>query len=255
MTGNDRPGLALRLRWQVFLRSLTLQASWNGQRMQNLGLLATMLPWLSQQSRNLNRDRLFCRRYYEFFNTNPYLSNYLIGGLIRLEDDQAAGRPTGLSATVFRDSLGRAFASLGDQLFWLGLQPTVAMGACLLAIVGWTQGVVVVVAGFALLQFVLRWVSLGRGYALGLDLVDLLADERWHRWIRISRRTAAGTIGLVSGALLARLGSNELVGGHVLPWIGLIVGWALPALLRRRLPGEGLLLLASLLAVVLAFAI
>ncbi len=72
---------------------------------------------------DLEQDRLFCRRYYEFFNTNPYLANFLIGGLVRLEDERAAGPdfPPGTTGT-FRQSLGRAFASLGDQLFWLGIQ-------------------------------------------------------------------------------------------------------------------------------------
>lgn len=244
-----------RLRWIVFWRSLTLQASWNGQRMQNLGLLATMLPWLAKRPRDLTADRLFCRRYYEFFNTNPYLANYLIGGLLRLEDDAEQGRPEGPTPGVFRDSLGRAFASLGDQFFWMGLRPALTMGLCLLALAGRSQAVTLVVCAFAALQLGLRWVMLDRGYTLGLDLVELLADPRWHRWIRAARRLTGLAIGLVAGAYLARLASPDLVGGKVLPWIGLIVGWALPALLRRRLPGEGLLVLAALIALVLAFAI
>lgn len=255
--GGGRAGRRLdgRLRRVVFWRSLTLQASWNSQRMQNLGLLATMLPWLQKRPRDLTADRLFCRRYYEFFNTNPYLANYLIGGLLRLEDDAEAGRQTGPTPGVFRDSLGRAFASLGDQFFWMGLRPALTMGLCLLVLAGQSQAVVLLVSAFAVVQLGLRWVSLDRGYSLGLDLVDLLADARWHRWIQVARRTTGLAIGLVAGAYLARLAAPELVGGRVLPWIGLVVGWALPALLRRRLPGEGLLALAALVALVLAFAI
>lgn len=250
-----RPRLDGRLRRIVFWRSLTLQASWNGQRMQNLGLLAVMLPWLVRRPRDLTADRLFCRRYYEFFNTNPYLANYLIGGLLRLEDDADRGVTGGPTPSVFRDSLGRAFASLGDQFFWMGLRPALTMGLCLLALAGQSQAVILVVCAFAALQLALRWVSLGRGYALGLDLVDLLGDARWHRWIGVARRATGLAIGLVAGAYLARLAAPDLVGGKALPWLGLALGWALPALLRRRLPGEGLLVLAALLALVLAFAI
>lgn len=253
--GSRRGRLEARLRRIVFWRSLTLQASWNGQRMQNLGLLATMLPWLQRRPRDLTADRLFCRRYYEFFNTNPYLANYLIGGLLRLEDDVEAGRRDGPTPSVFRDSLGRAFASLGDQFFWMGLRPALTMGLCLLALAGQAQAVVLVVGAFAVLQLGLRWVALGRGYRLGLDLVDLLDDARWHRWIQVARRMTGLAIGLVTGAYLARLEAPDLVGGRVLPGLGLVLGWALPVLLRRRLPGEGLLALAAVLALVLAFAI
>jgi len=99
----------------VFLRSLSLQASWNPQRMQNLGLLVTMLPWLHRRPRTLQFDRRFCRRYFTFFNTNPYLANFVIGGLIRLESDRAEDDdiPEELLIT-FRGSLGRTFASRGE---------------------------------------------------------------------------------------------------------------------------------------------
>ncbi len=82
-----RPRLARVLKLRLFLRSLALQGSWNHERMQNLGLLVTLLPWLRRQPSDINRDRLFCRRYYEYFNTNPYLANLIIGGLVRLEQE------------------------------------------------------------------------------------------------------------------------------------------------------------------------
>ena len=91
------------------------------------------MPWLRARDRDLERDRLFCRRYYEFFNTNPYLAGYLIGGLLRLETSSAKAPAAcrGARPQTFRDSLGRALASLGDQLFWLGLRPAaVCSGAC-----------------------------------------------------------------------------------------------------------------------------
>ncbi|MBU8869454.1 MAG: PTS system mannose/fructose/sorbose family transporter subunit IID [Gemmatimonadales bacterium] len=248
--------LSGRLRWTIFLRSLSLQASWNGQRMQNLGLLTVMLPWVRSQPRELNSDRVFCRRYYEFFNTNPYLANYLIGGLIRLEEERVdrgtdAPDPTG----SFRDSLGRAFASLGDQLFWLGIRPALVMGTCLLALEGQAGAILAVVGIFAALQLGLRWRSLGRGYELGMDIVDLLGNPRWHRAILFARVSGAVATGLVAGWYLYHPTDMGLAGERTLPWIGLCVGWTMPALLRKRLPGEGLLVLAAFLVLVMAFAI
>ena len=244
------------LRLVTYIRSLALQASWNGQRMQNMGLLTVMLRWLRTRPRDLNFDRVFCRRYYEFFNTNPYLANYLIGGLIRLEEDRARDPGNAVDPVgAFRDSLGRAFASLGDQLFWLGIRPALVMSLCLLALVGYTETVLMVVGLFAFLQLTLRWVSLGRGYELGMEIVDLLGNPLWHRAIKLARIAGAVATGLLTGWYLARLAPMDLAGGNTLPWIGLCLGWILPALLRKRLPGEGLLILAAFVVLVLAFAI
>ncbi len=244
--------LSLGLRVQLYVRSLSLQASWNHERMQNLGLLTTMLPAARNRQRNLNQDRLFCRRYYEFFNTNPYLANFVIGGLVRLEHEQEL--PSG-TTSMFRDSLGRAFASLGDQLFWLGIRPALVMAICLLGLYRQMTAVVLVVTLFAVGQLWLRWVSLGRGYRLGFDLVELLHHRHWHRGIAGAERLGMLLTGMTAGAYLAMVTKSGLPTNDGLLWFGVGLGLGLPILFRRRLPGEGLIFVALILALVLAFAI
>ena len=244
------------LRWSIFLRSLTLQGSWNHQRMQNLGLLWTVLPWLRRNRRDMNRDRVFCRRYYGFFNTNPYLANFLFGGLIRLETDQDAGVEVlpGVIGT-FRDSVGRALASLGDQLFWLGLRPTLIMTICLVGLLGHISSVLMVIGIFAMGQLLLRWIALGKGYDLGMDIVDLLFDPRWHLWIARMKRAGMVLTGMVAGLYLAQVAEAGGVADRSLLWIGTGLGMGLPVVLRKRLPGELLIVVALVLALLLTFAI
>ncbi len=249
--------LGFRLRTRIFLRTLALQASWNSQRMQNLGLLSCLLPFRRRYpSGDMNQDRLFCRRYYEFFNTNPYFANFLIGGLIRLESERTLGAdlPAGLSAT-YRDSLGRTLASLGDQFFWLGLRPALIMVLCLMGLHGLTHAPLITVGVFALGQMMLRWWSLGRGFSLGLDIVKLLRNPIWHRGINLMGRVAMIMTGLVGGFFLARISILDLEAGKSLIWAGVALGIGLPLVFRKRLPGEGLLALALVLALVLSFAI
>ncbi len=244
------------LQWSLFLRSLTLQGSWNHQRMQNLGLLWTVLPWLRRNRRDMNRDRVFCRRYYGFFNTNPYLANFLFGGLIRLETDQDAGLEVlpGVIGT-FRDSVGRALASLGDQLFWLGLRPTLIMTICLVGLLGHISSVLVVIGIFAVGQLLLRWMALGKGYDLGMDIADLLFDPRWHLWIARMKRGGMVLTGMVGGLYLAQVAEAGPVADRSLLWIGTALGMGLPVVLRKRLPGELLIVVALALALLLTFAI
>lgn len=253
---NDGSRLSTRLQVHLFLRSLALQASWNNQRMQNLGLLWNMLPWLRHQKRAVNRDRVFCRRYFGFFNTNPYLANFLIGGLVRLEDDSASGVDIepGMVGT-FRDSVGRALASLGDQLFWLGLRPTLVMIISLAGLLGKIHLILAIVCIFAGGQLLLRWVSLREGYRLGLDIVDLLFDSRWHTWIGIAKRSGMVLTGMVAGLYLAKVADFGSVDNHTLLWIGTGLGIGLPVVLRKRFPGEILILVALILALILTFAI
>ncbi len=250
------PGLPFGLRLRLFVRSLSLQASWNHERMQNLGLLTTLLPWLRLQRRDLNQDRVFCRRYYEFFNTNPYLANFVIGGLVRLEDDRARGLdiPPGMSIT-FRDSLGRAFASLGDQLFWLGIRPALVMAICLLGLHGQMLLLMGAVAVFAVGQLILRWVSLDRGYRMGFDLVELLQHRHWHRGIAAAERAGMMLTGMTAGTYLAKVTEPGVQGHDGLLWLGVTAGLVLPMVIRRRLPGEVLILVALGLALLLSFAV
>jgi mannose/fructose/N-acetylgalactosamine-specific phosphotransferase system component IID len=248
--------MSRRLQWSLFLRALTLQASWNHQRMQNLGLLWTVLPWLRLKRRDVNRDRVFCRRYFGFFNTNPYLANFLLGGLVRLEDDRESGQEVlpGMIAT-FRDSVGRAFASLGDQLFWLGLRPTLVMVICFAGFLGHISFVLVVIGLFAVGQLLLRWVALRRGYELGMDIVDLLFDRRWHQWIGRTKRAGMILTGMVAGLYLAQVTEVGVVADRSLLWIGTGFGMGLPVVFRKRLPGELLILVALVMALLLTFAI
>jgi mannose/fructose/N-acetylgalactosamine-specific phosphotransferase system component IID len=244
------------LRRSLFWRSLSLQASWNHQRMQNLGLLTTLLAWLRTQPRRVEKDRLFCRRHYEYFNTNPYLANYLIGGLIRLEAERASGRilPVGITA-MFKQSLGRAFASLGDQLFWMGIQPGLIMGGCLAGLFGPLWLVLVVIGIFAAGQLYLRWTALDCGYRMGMDIVDLLQDPSWHRRIALARRIGMVLTGFVGGALLVPGRPHGPESPEIVFWAGLAAGYGLPQILRMRFPGEILVFAAALLAVSLSFAI
>ena len=244
------------LQLRIYLRSLALQGSWNGQRMQNLGLLVTLLPWLRRQRRDLNRDRLFCRCYYEYFNTNPYLANLIIGGLVRLEQESIEnGTDVSDLARTFRDSLCRAFASLGDQLFWLGIRPALTMAICLLGMFGYIVPILILVGIFAAMQLGLRFWFLGRSFQLGLDIVDLINHVHWHRAISWSKKAGMVLTGMVAGHYLASVNNLDFMSGKTLLWVGVGLGLGLPLVMRKRLPGEGLLAVAAGLAVVLSFAI
>ncbi len=247
------PQLTAPIARRVLGRSLTLQASWNDQRMQNLGLLATLAPWLRGQGLDREQLRRVCRRYYGYFNTNPYLANFVVGGLLRLEHDRLEGGEVPERLVVgFRDTLARACGSLGDQLFWLGMRPALLMLACLLALVGRWETVLVVLLAFTAAQFALRRRALVLGFGLGPDVVDILSRPAWHRAIAWASRAALFLTGLAAGFFFAgvrvlepALGAGSIIGVAM-------VGLGLPDVVRTKVSGEVQLLLALASAGVIA---
>jgi hypothetical protein len=90
---------------------------------------------------------------------------------------------------------------------------------------------------------------------LGLDIADLLFDSRWHTWIAVAKRSGMVLTGMVAGLYLAKVADFGTVDNHSLLWIGTGLGIGLPVILRKRLPGEILILAALVLALLLGFAI
>jgi len=238
----------------IWIRSLALQAAWNRQRMQNLGFLTTLLPWLRRRTPGLQGRRFFCRRHFEMFNTNPYLANFIVGAVLRLEEERRdADRSQSVQIKMVKNSLARSFASLGDQFFWLGLQPALMLLSCLLGFWwGIWPGLLVIVV-FALSQLELRRRSLTIGYRLGLDIVDVLDHPGWHRCIRQAKRATLVLVGCFLGCYLARLFNS----GSKLPILVILLtvplGVGLPVLWRIRFVGEGWFLLALPLALILTY--
>ena len=162
--------------------------------------------------------------------------------------------PHDLPRTV-RDSLARALASIGDQLFWSGQRPALVMAACLLGLNGRSWEILVLVGAFAEAQLVLRWHTLARGFRLGMDVVDDLADVRWHRAIALTTRGGMVLTGFAAAEYLALLSGLAGGAGSGLLLAGAAVGIGLPLVCRQRPPGEVLVLLGLVLAVVLSFAL
>ncbi len=250
-TGRDAasPRLPGRLRLAIWLRSLTLQASWNMQRMQSLGLLYALEPWRRRQWPSRSDRRRFWRRHLALFNTNPYGAGMVIGWLARAEET-AGGDDSRLLAC--KNSLARAVAALGDQLFWLGLHPLLSATAVLLAWWGAGGWAVAPVAAFAVAQLWFRYRLLDAGYRAGDAVPALLAHPAWHRAIALAKRLGAVMTGLLLGAVLRYLPWRGPAGDTGEVPLGFAVCLAVALVARRRWPGEAVLLVMVPLALALA---
>lgn len=160
------------VRVHVFLRSLFLQASWNPQGMQNLGLAYAVYPalaWLYPDKSDLEAA---VRRHLVFFNTHPYVAAAIVGGVLHHEQRIARGEETPDKVVAFKAALMGPLAALGDGFFWLSLKP--ATGAVCAALVP-SLGAWAAVVFLVLYNTVHFWLR-ARLYRLGLSMGDRLVE-------------------------------------------------------------------------------
>lgn len=233
---------------RVLIRSLFLQASWNFERLQSLGMLYVLAPAL----RFLYRGEALtaaCRRQLEYFNTHPFMASPVIGTLLSLEEKNRRGEKSYLGIEDFKRMAMAPYAAIGDGLFWGGIRPAAAAIALFFALRGSLWAPAVFLAFFNLPHLAFRTLGLLEGYRQGLGVVEVIQHRRLPD---VAIRLKEGTVVLLGG--LCAYFAFLTLRGESLP-----VGWglcAVPAVLfAGRLAHRGvstLLLVLTTAALVVA---
>ena len=116
--------------WNIFLRSLTIQASFNFARMQSLGFAFALLP-LTRGECDPRRLAESLQRHLQMFNTHPYLTAPVVGAVARLEEEGDT-----VAADYLKNAVMSPYAAIGDPFFWGALRPFSAIVAVILALKG-----------------------------------------------------------------------------------------------------------------------
>ncbi len=217
--GGAREGLPAGARWSSFLRSFTIQGSWNYRTMIGSGFAFAMLPVLRRLP-GTDRDRLedALRRHAEHFNAHPYLVGLAIGAAARLEGD---GRDPEL-VHKFKTAIKGPLGGLGDNLVWGAWLPTTVLTGLVAVWAGapaWAA-VLLFLALYNAGHLGLRWwgfdVGLREGTGVGSRLREVGLGRQAERVMRV------GT--LILGLLVGEL-SVEMADLGALPglWVGLAV--------------------------------
>lgn len=235
---------------RTWLRLLLVQASWNYDRMQGVGVAYATEPLIEDLPGGVRGERYAAamRHATRYFNAHPYLTGLAVGAVARAEHDgleeaQIAGLQRALVSPL---------GSLGDKLIWAGLLPAAVGMALLLAA---TVSPVVGVVAFLVVYNAVHVLMRGWGLLVGWRDSTKVARAMNARSVRGSLRLAGPVAGLSLGLALPIVGAwlaQGFTGGAQVAAVAVaaaavVLGrWVAPSLGGLRF---GLLLVALTLAV------
>ena len=236
---------------RVFFRSLFLQASWNPQGMQNLGLAFAVYPGLRALYPEQDRLNTAVKRHLVFFNTHPYVAAAIVGGVLYHEQRIARGEENPDKVVVFKAALMGPLAALGDGFFWLSLKPAVgALCAALVPVLhAWAPALFLVL--YNVVHLTLRGRLFWLGYSRGDRLIEEVAKSNLPTRGARLRALAAASAGWMAAWLAISFGRNEAG-----PWSPVLaagclaVGGLSYGLVSKGVPNYAVLYLAAALACV-----
>ena len=209
MKNSDNPlkEIGLWTKFNIFLRSLFIQAGWNYKGMISMGFSFALVPLARLYYKDDPKAyNAFLRRQMGFFNAHPYFASYALGAVARLEQNIRAGRVSVEQEEHFKNALIGPLGAIGDQLFWGVIRPaTFALG-----VVGfyWAQNVQQYLT-ILLLLFILyniphmyiRFHGFWRSYHDGYKVCRILKMENFRYLKRIYMGIGLLSVGILTGFL------------------------------------------------------
>jgi len=226
--------LPLTTRAHMVLRSMVFQASWNFERLQNLGFLFVILPGLRRMYRGDDLAEA-CARHLEYFNSHPFLAPAILGASLHLEFDSRGDTTATEHVGEFKRMVMAPYAAMGDAFFWGGVRPLAAGIALFFAFRGSLWAPVVFLLLFNIPHLLFRIMGFRRGLSLGLGVIHVIQAHRLPDLAMKAKEVSVILLGGLSAVLTLDFVKERSVGGHwgfcALPVV-LAVVW----LVRHRVP-------------------
>ncbi len=169
----------LNILLKIIWRSFFIQAWWNFERLQSLGLLYTLLPLLKYLYGN-DKDQLLKRKkfYEEYFNTNPIFFSILAGALTKLELKLSRGEINEDTLSTFKVRMMSTLGAIGDTLTWNGIRPLSAFAGIIIALlIDPLWGLVVYIILYNTFHMYIRIRGFFLGYKNELHIIELIMEK------------------------------------------------------------------------------
>lgn len=163
-------------RIRVFWNSQYLQASWNFERMQNVGWLVSLGPALKKLYKTKEDRAAAIKRHLEFFNTHPYLAAPILGVEMSLEESRANGTEvTDQTIQGVKVGMMGPLAGVGDPVFWATLRPIIGAFTASFALSGSWLGPILFFVLWNIIRMAFLWYTQELGYKEGEAITNDLS--------------------------------------------------------------------------------
>lgn len=158
-------------RKKVWFRSQFLQASWNFERMQNLGWAYALVPAIKKLYTKKEDQVAALKRHMEFFNTHPYVAAPIFGVTLALEEERANGASID-DAAIQGVKIGMMgpLAGIGDPVFWFTVRPILGALGASIALGGNVLGPIIFFVAWNAIRMSFLWYTQEFGYQSGKEI-------------------------------------------------------------------------------------
>lgn len=113
---------------KVLIRSFLIEASWNFERMQNVGFVYALAPVAHKLCFKKEEKVEFLKRHLKFFNTHPAMAPLILGVVVNMEEKSKINGSMNLKDIEnIKNSMMGPLAAIGDNIFWEYLRPFSAL--------------------------------------------------------------------------------------------------------------------------------
>ena len=177
---NNETGLITRKDiMKMFWRSFTIQFSWHYERQMHMGFEYMMLPTIKKLYKD-DPERLkdAMQRHMEFFNTNMYISTFIGGITMAMEEMNAKDKDFDTSSiSAVKVALMGPLAGIGDSLV-LGTLRILAVGiGTSIAMQGSILGAILFLLVFNVPAMLVRYIGAFKGYEIGANYLNKIQES------------------------------------------------------------------------------
>jgi mannose/fructose/N-acetylgalactosamine-specific phosphotransferase system component IID len=193
-----------------------LQASWNFERLQNVGFVAAIFNLL-RDIYGGDRENLLraVKRHMGFFNTHIFFSSAVLGVMAKLEEELPNDRPEDKERDIENTKMGimGPMAAIGDSLFWSGVKPfALLLGAGVVFLSGysykaWIAGSIAALLVYNLPRAVIKYYLLFKSY---YDYRELFVFIQKIKFQDIMKSIKLLGMGLLGGVMAGYLHYKDL---------------------------------------------
>jgi PTS system mannose-specific IID component len=177
---------------------MLIQGSMNFERMHNLGIIYILLPALKVIYKDEEKLKEVVKGHLEFYNCHPYMSSFVLGTVIKLEEKRQRGElPNGNFISQVKTGMMGPLAAMGDLFFWRTLRPIAAVIAVTFALNGYLYAPLVFLVLYNIPHICIRVAGVFLGYKEDVKIIKKIQSFNVNNIVKVF-----GAIGIFFSAVL-----------------------------------------------------